>query len=60
MVDGDRDLKEKVGALLPCLNERQRRALLEFAAASDEEVEEASEPSVLEKIKNIFAGKAGG
>jgi molecular chaperone DnaJ len=42
------------------LNERQRRALLDFAAASDEEIEEAAEPSVLEKIKNIFAGRNSG
>jgi molecular chaperone DnaJ len=39
------------------LNERQRRALMEFAAASGEEVGEPEETSVFEKIRNIFAGK---
>jgi molecular chaperone DnaJ len=41
------------------LNERQKQALRDFAAASGEEVGEASEPGVFEKIRNIFAGKDG-
>ena len=39
------------------LNERQRRALQEFAAASGEEVGETGDGSLFEKIRNIFAGK---
>jgi molecular chaperone DnaJ len=39
------------------LNERQRKALLEFAAATGEEVGETEEASLFEKVKNIFAGK---
>jgi molecular chaperone DnaJ len=36
------------------LNERQRRALHEFAAASGEEVGETGDGSFFEKIRNIF------
>jgi molecular chaperone DnaJ len=39
------------------LNERQRRALHEFAAASGEEVGETGDGSFFEKIRNIFARK---
>jgi len=39
------------------LNDRQRRALQEFAAASGEEVGEVGDGSLFEKIRNIFAGK---
>jgi molecular chaperone DnaJ len=39
------------------LNERQRKALLEFAAASGEEVGETEDASLFEKVRNIFAGK---
>jgi molecular chaperone DnaJ len=39
------------------LNERQRKALMEFAVASGEEVGETEEASLFEKVKNIFAGK---
>jgi molecular chaperone DnaJ len=39
------------------LNERQRRALQEFAAASGEEVGESEDGSLFEKIRNIFSGK---
>jgi molecular chaperone DnaJ len=39
------------------LNDRQRRALQEFAAASGEEVGEASDGSLFEKIRNIFSKK---
>jgi molecular chaperone DnaJ len=39
------------------LNDRQRRALMEFAAASGEEVGETEEASLFEKVRNIFAGK---
>ena len=39
------------------LNDRQRRALVEFAAASGEEVGETDEASLFEKVRNIFAGR---
>ena len=39
------------------LNDRQRKALMEFAAASGEEVGETEEASLFEKVRNIFAGK---
>jgi molecular chaperone DnaJ len=39
------------------LNDRQRRALQEFAAASGEEVGETGDGSFFEKIRNIFHGK---
>jgi molecular chaperone DnaJ len=39
------------------LNERQRRALHEFAAASGEEVGESGDGSIFEKIRNIFQGR---
>jgi molecular chaperone DnaJ len=39
------------------LNDRQRRALQEFAAASGEEVGQASDGSIFEKIRNIFGKK---
>jgi molecular chaperone DnaJ len=39
------------------LNDRQRRALQEFAAASGEEVGETGDGSLFEKIRNIFHGR---
>ena len=39
------------------LNERQRKALHEFAAASGEEVGETGDGSIFEKIRNIFHKK---
>jgi molecular chaperone DnaJ len=39
------------------LNERQRKALMEFAAASGEEVGESDEANLFERVRNIFAGK---
>jgi molecular chaperone DnaJ len=58
-VRGDQHVIIQVSTPTP-LNDRQRRALMEFAAASGEEVGDHEEPSVLEKIKNIFAGKGAG